>query len=53
MFKKLEYWIFFAAACSLGLSVTIYASGNTNLGQFIGLWVPSIIAAGIYLKVLK
>ena len=53
MFKKPEYWILFAAALSLGLSITIYASGNTDLGQFIGLWVPSILAAGIYLKVLK
>ena len=53
MYKKPEYWILFAAALSLGLSVTIYTSGNTELGQFIGLWVPSILAAGIYLKVLK
>lgn len=53
MFKKPEYWILFFAAFSLELSITLWTSGNKGLGMYTGLWVPSILAAGIYLKVLK
>ncbi len=35
-----------AAAASFVLSVTLWFTGNRQYGVFVGLWVPSILAAG-------
>jgi len=35
-----------AAGASLILSVSIWFSGDRERGQFVGLWVPSILALG-------
>jgi hypothetical protein len=35
-----------AAAISFLLSITLWFSGNRQEGVFVGLWVPSILAAG-------
>lgn len=53
MFKKTEHYIIFGAALSLALSIFIWISGDKSLGMYTGLWVPSILAVGIYLKLLK
>ena len=39
----------FAALLSLGLSVTLYFTGDEMDGIFVGLWVPSILALGAFL----
>jgi hypothetical protein len=37
-----------AAAASFLLSVTLWFSDNRDEGVFVGLWVPSILAAGAF-----
>ena len=39
-----------AAAASFVLSVSLWFSGNEQQGIFVGLWVPSILATGIYIQ---
>ncbi len=38
--------IVFAAIASFVLSITLWFAGNQEEGAFVGLWVPSILAAG-------
>jgi hypothetical protein len=37
-----------AAAASFVLSVALWFAGNREEGLFVGLWVPSILAAGAF-----
>ncbi len=37
-----------AAAASFVLSIALWFSGNRDEGVFVGLWVPSILAAGAF-----
>ena len=42
--------LFFAAAgISFALSVWLWFSGDRERGLFVGLWVPSILSAGVLL----
>lgn len=45
--------LFFAALLSLIFSEILYFQGEKEDGSFIGLWVPSILAFGIYLKLIN
>jgi hypothetical protein len=42
-----------SALLSLIFSETLWFKGEKESAIFIGLWVPSIIGFGIYLKLLK
>ena len=43
-------WLFGAAAgISFLASVTLWFGGDKETGQFVGLWVPSILALGAML----
>ena len=56
MFKKFttaDKLLFVAALLSLVFSEALYFQGYKEDGTFIGLWVPSILAFGIYLKLIK
>ena len=56
MFKKFtiaDKLLFIAALLSLVFSEILYFQGNKEDGTFIGLWVPSILAFGIYLKLIN
>ncbi len=56
MFKKFttsDKLLFVAALLSLVFSELLYFKGNKEDGSFIGLWVPSILAFGIYLKLIN
>lgn len=56
MFKKFtmaDKLLFLAAILSLIFSETLYFLGEKADGTFIGLWVPSILAFGIYLKLIN
>ncbi|MBV6474052.1 MAG: hypothetical protein JPMHGGIA_02354 [Saprospiraceae bacterium] len=44
---------FISAFLSLIFSEILYFRGDTIDAIFVGLWVPSILAFGIYLKVLN
>jgi hypothetical protein len=37
-----------AAAASFVLSIALWFSGSRQEGVFVGLWVPSILAAGAF-----
>jgi len=56
MFKKFTYTdklLFVAAILSLIFSEALYFQGFKEDGTFMGLWVPSILAFGIYLKLIN
>jgi|TARA_B110000967_G_scaffold185855_1_gene206479 hypothetical protein len=56
MFKKFtvtDILLFISAMISLIFSEILYFQGNKEDGTFIGLWVPSILAFGIYLKLIN
>jgi hypothetical protein len=43
-------WVLFGVAAfgSFLLSVSLWLSGHREQGQFVGLWVPSILAFGAF-----
>ncbi|MFT6815614.1 MAG: hypothetical protein ACJAZ3_001524 [Sphingobacteriales bacterium] len=56
MFKKFtiaDKLLFASALLSLLFSETLYFQGEKEAATFIGLWVPSILAFGIYLKLIN
>ena len=56
MFKKFtiaDKFLFIAALLSLIFSEILYFQGEKADANFIGIWVPSILAFGIYLKLLQ
>ena len=50
MFKRNDYFILLASFISFVLSVSLWFLGRRDEGVFVGLWVPSILAFGVYLK---
>lgn len=55
VFKKFtitDILLFIAAFSSLIFSEILYFNGEENSAIFIGIWVPSILAFGIYLKLI-
>jgi hypothetical protein len=56
MFKKFTVGhrlLFIAAFFFFFFSEILYFKGEKESGTFIGLWVPSILAFGIYLKLIN
>ena len=56
MFKKFtiaDKLLFLAALASLIYSEVLFFQGEKADANFIGIWVPSILAFGIYLKLIK
>lgn len=45
--------LFVSAFLSLIFSEILYFQGNKDQAIFIGIWVPSILAFGIYLKLIQ
>jgi hypothetical protein len=45
--------LFISAFLSLIFSEILYFKGEPNAAIFIGIWVPSILAFGIYLKLIN
>lgn len=55
MLKKLtltDKLLITSALLSLIYSEILFFNGNPNQAIFIGLWVPSILCFGIYLKLI-
>jgi len=50
MFEKSDYFILLAAFLSFLLSVSLWFTGQREEGVFVGIWVPSILAFGIYVR---
>jgi hypothetical protein len=56
MLKKFTFTdklLFISAMLSLVYSEVLFFNGNLDQAIFIGLWVPSILAFGIYLKLIN
>ncbi len=56
MFKQFnitDILLFISALSSLIFSEILFFSGEKQNAVFIGLWVPSILAFGIYLRLIK
>lgn len=57
MFGKGDVLILLSAFLSFLFSVSLWfgigMSANKNAGIFVGIWVPSIIATGIYFHVAR
>jgi len=52
-FNLADKLLFIAAILSLIFSEILFFNGHENQAIFIGLWVPSILAFGIYLNLIK
>ncbi|MEO7317174.1 MAG: hypothetical protein ABIW47_18435 [Ginsengibacter sp.] len=52
-FTTADKLLFIAAFISLIFSEILYFNGEANAAIFIGLWVPTILAFGIYLKLIN
>lgn len=50
LFKPSDYFILFAALVSMGISIGFWFSGYKDEGVYIGIWVPSILGFGNYVK---
>lgn len=45
-----DYLIMAAALFSMILSIVLWFSGSRDEGVFVGIWVPSILAFGVFFK---
>ena len=52
-FKTYDYIFLLSAFLSLVFSEWSWFKGEHETGLFVGLWVPSIIGLGIYIKLIK
>ena len=50
MLKANDYLLLAAAILSFMFSVYLWFSGLRDEGMFVGIWVPSILAFGGYMK---
>jgi len=50
VFKTSDYFIVIAALLSMAVSIGLWFSGSREAGVYVGIWVPSILALGVYLK---
>jgi uncharacterized membrane protein YfcA len=52
MFKKFDYSFLFAAFASFVASVGLWFLVNHDCGVFVGLWVPSILALWVGVRLV-
>ncbi len=52
MFNKVDRPFLFASLASLIVSVTLWFLVNREYGVFVGLWVPSILALWVGVRVI-
>lgn len=52
LFKTQDYLVLGAALIAFLFSVMLWFGGDTGAGLFVGLWVPSIIAFGVYVRLM-
>jgi len=52
LFKKSDIFLLAAAVLSMAISISYWFSGYQDAGMFIGIWVPSILGFGTYVKLL-
>ncbi len=52
-YKKSDYLLLLAVFISFIISIALWFSGYKDEGLYVGIWVPSILALGVYLKQIK
>ena len=52
-FKKSYYFLLTAVFISFCLSIGLWFSDFKDEGLYVGIWVPSILGLGIYLKQIR
>jgi len=52
-YKKSDFFLLTAVMISFLVSVGLWFSGYKDEGLYVGIWVPSILALGSYLKQIK
>lgn len=52
-FTTADKFLFVAAFASLIFSEVLFFQGEKANGTFIGIWVPSILAFGIYIRLIN
>jgi hypothetical protein len=52
-YKKSDFFLLTAVLISFLVSVGLWFSGYKDEGLYVGIWVPSILALGSYLKQIK
>ncbi len=52
MFKKYDYSFLFAAFASFVVSVGLWFLVNHDYGVYVGLWVPSILALWVGVRLV-
>lgn len=50
MFKRSDYFILAAAFISFLFSVGLWFGGQRDEGLFVGIWVPSILSFGAFVR---
>lgn len=52
MFQKVDYYFLIAAFASFVASVSLWFLVNQDYGVYVGLWVPSILALWVGVRVV-
>jgi hypothetical protein len=53
VFTKADFFILLAVAISFCLGVYLFFNGDREQGIFASMWVPAILAFGIYFKLMS
>ncbi len=51
--KLTDQVILLSSAASIALSIYLFASGKRETGIFVGLWAPTFLGLGSYIKASK
>jgi len=52
-YKKSDFFLLTAVLISFIVSIALWFSDYKDEGLYVGIWVPSILALGSYLKQIK
>ena len=53
MIRKPHFFVLLATFLSFLLSVGLWFAGHKEAGQFVSIWVPSVLGVGIYMQLLN
>ncbi len=53
MISKADIFILIAVAIAFVLGVYLFFTGHREQGMFTAMWVPAVLAFGIYFKLLS
>ena len=53
MFRTFDILVLVSAILSLTLSVYLFVFSDKYIAMYVGIWVPSVLGFGIYVKLLR